>query len=144
MNLMSKIVALTGNKCAGKSTALYCFGKLGARFLHQDYLQHLLPPIDIKIIIKQQLDSYKKANPIVPLIAEVHLDIVKSFPEWFDQIVIIESELDFRIKRLQTRNPEDALVDANFTIIPTYVITNNGTKEELADKISSLWYQELL
>ena len=137
---MNKVIALTGRVASGKSTALYAFGRLGARFLSLD---HLLFYFDEEAgyndrqtvsLTEKYIKQFRDNSDDGILVFEMSQWVVDELHDLFDLIVVVESDAELRLSRLKNRSPyftHDSYVpkfEANI------VFDNNSDK-------ASLWRQ---
>ena len=162
-----KIIALTGEPCSGKSSSLYHFGKLGARFLNFD---HILATItdarnyknfseawkDYKSAYNEALefskikiDEFRKSGSNAILVFEANQWVVQSLEKHFDAIVKIQADEKIRVDRQMARTGKSK-AEALISLIrigdkslkgdaPVFIIDNNGGISELKQKVRKTW-----
>lgn len=105
----TKVIAITGEIGSGKSTALYAFGRMGARFLSQDHLIYEYFGTDIPedeevfAIIQKHINEYRKVTPSVPLFVEVHPWVADKGGIKWDYIITVVAGCQLRRQRLAKR-----------------------------------------
>jgi dephospho-CoA kinase len=105
----NKVYAITGEIGSGKSTALYAFGRMGARFLSQDHIifkhfgTNIVEDQEVIDVLQKHIDDYRKAEPSVPLFIEIHLWILAKKQISVDQIIVISANRQKRRERIAKR-----------------------------------------
>lgn len=145
---MHKVIALTGEICSGKSSAL-CFFKLqGARIVSTDMLTYMvaknrfLESNEIRDLLQKQIDEYHHMKVDVPLVIETHLWVVEEYGSMFDDVVLVEALTGDRVKWGMERMGMSYLnaywmMRGKFkrTFKVSKIFRNHGSKEELAQQI---------
>jgi dephospho-CoA kinase len=88
------------------------------------------------------------APPGTVIVYDVPLLVENRLADDFDAVVVVEAPLELRISRLIERGLSEAqararmasqATDAQRRAIANYVLTNDGSSEELAVKVDDLW-----
>jgi dephospho-CoA kinase len=88
------------------------------------------------------------APPGTVIVYDVPLLVENRLADDFDAVVVVEAPLELRISRLVERGLSEAqararmasqATDAQRRAIANYVLTNDGSSEELAAKVDDLW-----
>jgi len=109
---MNKVLAITGENGAGKTTALCAFKRMRAQILSTDYfiVQYMniykesLNPRIVCDLISKQISDYRRFNSSIPLFVEISLPLLKLIEDVFDEIIIISANSEIREIRNNLRN----------------------------------------
>lgn len=153
---MQKVIALTGEICTGKSTALCDFARQGARIMSTDMLVYmtvgnkLLEDEEVAELLKAKIEEYRSCNIDIPFIVETHMWIVESYRDMFDDVIMVTCRQDYRILRAMLRIKCDyknasALVGDRFkrTFKVSKIFYNNGSPKELTQQIQAYCQKKL-
>ncbi|MDP8217264.1 MAG: dephospho-CoA kinase [Candidatus Theseobacter exili] len=114
-------------------------------------LENIVHP-QIRKMISEIIQNYRKNDTNSVMVIEVPLLFETSMENLFDEIILITSDSNIRIKRSLSSglSEQDIIQRMSYQISPDkaktsadYIIENNGSSEELKTKIYKLW-QKLL